>query len=157
MSESIRTLVLFVWATLHPHALPKDACVIADAIVEAIVFRSVNQPVFGSIELDAVTMALWTDGESNVQLEPRPQSHDARDGTSCGPWQEPCAFVRTHTLHDQARYWLWLLHEGRKLCPESPAAPLSGGCRNGRPLAGRRLARAAGMLLGFAEPFATVF
>lgn len=142
LAVQLRALVFAVWSAIHPGPLPSDADAIADAIVEAIVFRSKGPPVLGSHDLDLVAMALWADGESALRLHPPARSHDAKDHKSCSVWQEPCAFVWTHTLRDQARYWIWLLHEGARICPESPAADLSGGCTAGRGLADRRVLRA---------------
>jgi hypothetical protein len=46
----------------------------------------------------------------------------------------------------QARAWLALLHEGARVCPASPAAPLSGGCVAARSTADRRATRARRLL-----------
>lgn len=146
VTDILRALVFTVWQIVHPSPLSADAPAIADAIVEAVTFRARGAPVFSSHAEDLVVMALWAEGESGIALNPIPRSHDAKDETSCGVWQEPCSFVRSHTLRDQARYWVWLLHEGMRICPASPAADLSGGCVRGRPLADRRTARARALL-----------
>lgn len=44
--------------------------------------------------------------ESELSEHPRPQSHDALDGTSCGILQMRCGFVRAHSVREQVREWL---------------------------------------------------
>jgi hypothetical protein len=51
-------------------------------------------------------MVTYAWGESKFTIDPTPYSHDAKAHQSCGPWQEPCAFVETHSLAEQATYWL---------------------------------------------------
>ena len=53
------------------------------------------------------------------------------------------------TLEQQTQGWLALLHEGARICPESPAAPLSGGCVRARKLADRRTKAALRVLHQF--------
>ena len=154
MIETLRALVMGVWMTVHVGPLPPSAPAVADAIVEAVLFRSKGPPVFGSHAEDLIAMALWAERESELLFDPPPRSHDAKDGQSCGTWQEPCDFVHApgRTLRDQARYWIWLLHEGKRLCPASPAADLSGGCVRGRPLADRRTTFARALLWAWLNP-----
>ena len=105
---------------------------------------------------DAALLTTWALYESGVQVEPRGQSPDARKGVSCGPWQEPCAFVKNHTLTQQAVYWLGLKRQGETLCPASPLAPLSGGCKQARYLADTRYASAMQALAKTQEQLAKV-
>lgn len=55
-------------------------------------------------ELSLLTLYAWY--ESRARVEPVAWSWDAKASVSCGAWQEPCAFVRTHSVVEQARYWL---------------------------------------------------
>ena len=66
--------------------------------------------------------------ESEASQHPVPHSHDARDGTSCGAFQLPCAFVRVHDVRDQALVALARLRAGERECPDAPGAPYIGGC-----------------------------
>ncbi|MGH7440866.1 MAG: hypothetical protein ACRENE_34750 [Polyangiaceae bacterium] len=66
-------------------------------------------------------------------------------GKSFGVWQERAATGKADVL-TQARAWVGLLRAGARDCPQSPAAPLSGGCNAGRHLADRRVARARALL-----------
>jgi hypothetical protein len=143
----LRALVFSVWASVHHGPLPADADPIADAIVAAVMADAGNAPALGSHALDAVTMALWSEHESHLQREPRPVSWDARALVSCGPWQIRCDLARSHSVGWQARYWLAYLHHGARVCPDSPAAPLSSGsCHRGRALADWRVSRARAVL-----------
>ena len=138
--DHLRAVVLGVWTAIHP-ALPlrADAAAIADAIAWAVAFDPA--PVGGG-ELEAAAMGYWAFAESSLV---RRAVGDA--GASWGVWQEPRA-VGSGPLDEQARYWLRLLHAGELSCPESPAAPLSGGCVAARRVADRRMARVREILAG---------
>ncbi|HEX3346057.1 MAG TPA: hypothetical protein VHS09_15845 [Polyangiaceae bacterium] len=137
---SLKIIVLAIWAAVHPAAprLP-DAAPIAAAI-ETAVSQDAEAPVFGSREEDAAVMAYYAIRESWL-------THDAvgDGGRSFGVWQLRSASGRAD-LPTQARAWLSLLHEGARICPASPAAPLSGGCVAARSTADRRATRARTLL-----------
>jgi hypothetical protein len=137
---SLKIIVLAIWAAVHPGAqrLP-DAAPIAAAI-DAAVSRDADAPVFGSREEDAAVMAYYAIRESWL-------THDAigDGGRSFGVWQLRSASGRAD-LPTQARAWLALLHEGARICPASPAAPLSGGCVAARTTADRRATKARTLL-----------
>jgi hypothetical protein len=126
---SLKVIVLAIWAAVHPGAprLP-DAAPIAAAI-ETAVSQDVEPPVFGSREEDAAVMAYYAIRESWL-------THDAigDGGRSFGVWQLRSASGRA------------LLHEGARICPASPAAPLSGGCVAARSTADRRATKARSLL-----------
>lgn len=113
-----------------------DARAIADAIVWAVERDPVH--VWGEHE-DAAILAEWAKEESGVQLHPRPYSQDAVSGVSCGPWQQGCIRASARTARELAAMELADLHEGQRICPWNPAAPLSGGCSQARGLADRRV------------------
>jgi hypothetical protein len=137
---SLNMIVLAIWAAVHPAAprLP-DAAPIAAAI-EAAVSHDAEPPVFGSREEDAAVMAYYALRESWL-------NHGAvgDGGRSFGVWQLRSASGRAD-LPTQARAWLALLHEGARVCPQSPAAPLSGGCVAARSTADRRASKARSLL-----------
>jgi hypothetical protein len=137
---TLNMIVLAIWAAVHPGAprLP-DAAPIAAAI-DAAVSHDAEPPVFGSREEDAAVMAYYALRESWL-------NHDAvgDGGRSFGVWQLRSASGRGD-LPTQARAWLALLHEGARLCPQSPAAPLSGGCVAARSTADRRATKARSLL-----------
>jgi hypothetical protein len=136
----LRTLVLAIWAAIHP-AAPKlpDAPEIAVAI-ETVITQDQLPPVFGSREEDAAVMAYWALRESWLR-----KNAVGDNGRSFGIWQEQSAAGKGDIM-TQARTWLFMLHEGAKMCPDNPAAPLSGGCRNAARLARRRVAKARELL-----------
>lgn len=141
MFQTIYALVMAVWTLLDPAlARGPDARPIAMAIAEVAVDDVSKAPVFSSHDLDVVVEAVYVAGESGVRKNPAPQSWDAKAGKSCGAFQEPCGYVARHSLRDQARFWMHLLREGKKDCPDSPAAMLGGHCHVGRPLAEHRVA-----------------
>jgi hypothetical protein len=133
---SLKALVMAIWSAMHPMApsLP-DAPEIADAIVIAV-SEDTKPPVFGSREEDAAVMAYYALRESWLR------KHVVGDGgRSFGVWQESSRTGRADVV-TQARAWLVLLHEGARICPTNPAAPLSGGCRAAARLAARRVTKA---------------
>jgi len=145
MIEHLRALCFALWGAIHPAApLAADAPAIAQAIAEVV--AADESPVFGDRDFEAAVDAYYAFRESWLQRAPKPGDH----GKSFGVWQEP-AFVGRKDIRTQAVYWLRLLHEGARLCPESPAAPLSGGCVNARSVADQRVRR-AGELLDSIDP-----
>ena len=153
MIDVLSSLVLAVWVLLgaspqHIQAIFPVSRAIAGAISEDLA----NPPVLGSHLEDAVAMAEWAFLESGVDENPVPRSWDAKDLVSCGIWQEPCTFVRASSVRAQARYWLRLAHEGSRNCPESPLAPLSGGCNNARTMADHRVARSRHLVTRILSP-----
>ena len=85
-----------------------DADIIAPAIVQAVEARARRglPPVTESPAGDICLLGVFARHESGASLFPRPQSHDARDGTSCGPWQQDCRRTRGWSLRHQAAAWL---------------------------------------------------
>jgi hypothetical protein len=137
---SLKALVMAIWSAMHPMApsLP-DAPEIADAIVIAV-SQDTAPPVFGSREEDAAVMAYYALRESWLR------KHVVGDGgRSFGVWQENSRTGRADVV-TQARAWLVLLHEGARICPANPAAPLSGGCQAAGRLAARRVTKALELL-----------
>jgi len=137
---SLKTLVLAIWAAIHP-AAPKlpDAPEIATAI-ETVVTQDPRPPVFGSREEDAAVMAYYAFRESSLR-----RNAVGDGGRSFGVWQENATTGRADIM-TQARAWLYMLHEGARICPDNPAAPLSGGCRAAARMAQRRVAKARELL-----------
>ena len=136
----LKALVMAIWSAMHPMApsLP-DAHEIADAIVIAV-SQDAAPPVFGSREEDAAVMAYYALRESWLR------KHVVGDGgRSFGVWQESSRTGRADVV-TQARAWLVLLHEGARICPANPAAPLSGGCQAAARLAARRVTKALELL-----------
>lgn len=142
----LRLVLLAFLHLLHPGvATMGDEIQVLDAVVR-VVGEDPAAPVFGSREADGAAMLLWASHESGFRNEPPPLSWDARAMRSCGYWQLPCATTGRADIVTQARSWLGLLHLGARICPESPAAPLSGGCTQAAGLAGRRMQRVAVLL-----------
>jgi hypothetical protein len=138
---SLKTLVLAIWAAVHPQA-PKlaDAPEIAAAI-ETVITQDPAPPVYGSREEDAAVMAYYALRESWLR-----KRAVGDGGRSFGVWQENATTGRADIL-TQARAWLFLLHEGERICPANPAAPLSGGCAAAALISARRVARARELLV----------
>jgi hypothetical protein len=137
---TLKLLVLAIWGAVHPGAPRlRDAASIADAI-DAAVSSDAEPPVFGTREEDAAVMAYWALRESWLTADAVGDG-----GRSFGVWQQPPSVGRAD-LRTQAHSWLGLLHEGARICPASPAAPLSGGCTAGRWLADRRATKARRLL-----------
>jgi hypothetical protein len=141
MREILHVIVLLIWSGVHAHPNP--------AIEDAIVTAAMEDAARGYVDsaFEAAALAFWSAKESGNEENPKAQSRDAAAGQSCGPWQEECATL-PRTLLGQARKWLWLAHRGAAICPESPLAPLSGGCRAGRVIAETRLHRMREILNG---------
>src|SRR5579859_3882124 len=137
---SLKALVMALWSAVHPLAptLP-DASEIADAIVIAVT-QDPAPPVFGSREEDAAVMAYYALRESWLR-----KNAVGDGGRSFGVWQENATTGRADVV-TQARAWLFMLHEGARICPTNPAAPLSGGCKAASRLASRRVAKARELL-----------
>jgi hypothetical protein len=143
---SLKAICFAIWTAMSPASTRSaDAVEIAESIATAVLEQ--EGPVFRDYEEDAAMMAVWAFGETGGTLirHPRPQSWDAKAGLSCGVWQQRCRSIAP-TILGQARDELWLMRRGAVLCPEQPMAPLSGGCRAGRGLADRRVARARALL-----------
>lgn len=144
-------LVLAIWS-VSGHSLPKDAPVIADAIVTVTLDAAASgkPPVLGSYNEDIAAQAYWAEKESSVRLHPGhwvdPRTGKEVDPIAQGPFQ-------THRLGpdataiEYARDWRRQLRDGAKVCPESPLAPLSGSCHLARPLADRRVREARALLV----------
>lgn len=131
-------LVFSVWAALHP-AAPRQAhaAEIANAISYAVEHDASH--VWGHDE-DAAVLAAYALAES--WLNPGAVGDGGR---SWGVWQQRRA-VGGADVQTQAVGALRHMHEGQAVCPESPAAPFSGGCVEARTVADRRVRRALGIL-----------
>lgn len=136
----LKVLVLAIWSAIHPSA-PRmhDAGAIATAI-DLAVSQDPEAPVFGTREEDAAVMAYYALRESWLNKDAVGDG-----GLSFGAWQQRSAAGRAD-IGTQARAWLALLHAGARVCPDSPAAPLSGGCNLARTTADRRATRARQLL-----------
>lgn len=123
MPALLRALVLVLWSVLAPGLERSgDARAIAAAAVDAVLEDGGGPPVFGSHVEDLAVMAYFAARESSLQA-----GAVGDGGLAVGPWQLHGAAGRA-PLHDQARTWLHLLHEGAARCPSSPAAIAWGGC-----------------------------
>lgn len=90
---------------------------------------------------------IFANAESGFNEFPKPFSHDAKDGTSCGVFQLPCTFTRNRSLDEQAKQWAALRAWSLKVCAALPveerlAALASGTCKRGRALSRERYAQA---------------
>jgi hypothetical protein len=94
---NLKALVLAIFAHITPGA---DRAA-EPAVVSAIV--TVGDEATTE-EIALLTVYAWK--ESMAQANPRPWSWDAKAQKSCSVWQEPCSFTRTHSLVEQARWWL---------------------------------------------------
>jgi hypothetical protein len=131
-------LVLAVWRAFHPGLeRAPTALPLARAIAQAVAEDSA--PVWPMPE-EAAIVALWAVKES--WLAPNAVGDH---GQAFGYLQLHSAAGRGTEL-EQVRGWLALLREGARICPESPAAPLSGSCMGARALADRRVERATELL-----------
>jgi len=101
--------------------------------------------VLGSLSLDAAALLMWEQHESGFQLDPKPWSWDAKAGRSVGLLQQ-APEVGHLSAYAQVSAWLSQARHGARVCPESPLAPLSGGCSQARKLADRRLGKARELL-----------
>lgn len=141
LALALRTIVLTCWALWYPGAeRSSDAPAIANAIVVAVLEDADNAPVTGSHAEDAALMAVYALRESWLR-----HGLVGDGGRSFAVWQQP-AYVGRLSIEEQARAWLFTLHAAAEVCPESPAAPLAGGCERARAVADRR-ARTARRLL----------
>jgi hypothetical protein len=102
------------------HGPDKD--LIARVFAKAVRADSVNAPLTGSHAEDAALLGVYAKHESGGTIVPVPASHDAKDGTSCGVLQMPCAIVRRTTLAQQALLWLrWARQGGLAALDSSPS------------------------------------
>jgi hypothetical protein len=136
----IKLLVFAIWTAIHPTAPRAGAASEIASAIETVVMADRLPPVFGSQEEDAAVMAYYAFRESWLR-----KNAVGDGGKSFGVWQEQCAAGKADVL-TQARAWVGLLRAGARACPQSPAAPLSGGCKAGRQVADRRVARALALL-----------
>jgi hypothetical protein len=137
---SIKVLVFAIWTAIHPLASRSGNAPEIAAAIATVVSTDPRPPVFGSREEDASVMAYYALRESWLR-----KNVVGDGGKSFGVWQEQSDSGRADVL-TQARAWVALLREGARACPESPAAPLSGGCKAGRRVADRRVAHARALL-----------
>jgi hypothetical protein len=127
---TLHAIVLSVWAGMAmPHTTDEEP--IAWAIAEAV-DESPEAAVFGADRTVAV-MAYYSAAESNNHLD----AYSNLDAPAYGCWQQQNSSGKGDAL-TQARSWLRLLRLGSEICPQSPLAPLSGGCRTAYKLANRR-------------------
>jgi hypothetical protein len=137
----LKALCFAVWTAFHPMAArAPHAAAIADAIANAVM---ADPNPIGSEDEEAALAARWAVEES--WLRPRVVGDG---GQAHGLFQLHRA-AGLGSIGTQTQAWLAMLHDGSKVCPESPAAPLSGGCVQARKLADRRTRAALGVLHQF--------
>ena len=112
------------------------------AEVDPRILQAVDSACVSDVKC-AIDEMVFAAAESGFNEHPKPFSHDSKDGTSCGVWQEPCHFVNSHSLEEQAAYWRDLRAWSQKVCSPLPeqermAALASGGCYHGRMLSRAR-------------------
>jgi hypothetical protein len=115
----IRTVVLGVWAAIHPGVGTRgDGPSIAKAIEETVY----SPFVYGSAEEDASVMAYWAWHESNLNLH-------AVNPTwrSWGAWQQDASVAKDQPAIVQAMAWYKHLRYGVGKC-HNPAAIMWGRC-----------------------------
>lgn len=133
--------ILVLWRLWYPGAeRMKAAPTIAAAIALVVLEDGAEAPVYGSHAEDAAVMAVYALRESWLR-----DGLAGDDGRSWGVWQQP-AYVGKADIVTQARAWLQTLHYAAEICPESPAAPQSGGCQQARRVADRRVRKARELL-----------
>lgn len=132
----LRALILAVWAAMHPSlAHVGDADAIASGIAQAVVEDGARAPVMSSHAEDAILMAYWGARESGLRLHasnPTERSH--------GFLQQDARYGGKGSAYVQARAWLWMLHQGKRICPERPSAIAWGACHARDVLTGRDVA-----------------
>jgi len=92
-----------------------------------------TRPILAAVETatsdprEAARLVVLAEHESRFREHPNPASWDARADLAHGPWQlhGPMGLA---PLPQQARAELYLIHEGERICPNAPLAPLAGGC-----------------------------
>jgi hypothetical protein len=141
------------WPTVH------DAPETIEAVAVAVLLDE-EAPVFDTHEEDGVVMLDWARQESAFVKHARGDHHPVRGYLSHGLWQLRTRAGLSESALVQARAELSMLHEGKKMCPASPASVLWGGCHvlvtafreYSDILADRRIARAKALYvsaLGF--------
>lgn len=145
--HALKLLVLAVWAAMTPrYDRAADADAIATAIAQVVAADGSRAPVMSSHAEDAALMAVYAARESMLDDCAVHAPISDWDHPSYGVWQEGPQW-RGKPISAQARAWMYLLREGARICPESPAAPLSGGCTQARKLADRRVREARELLV----------
>jgi hypothetical protein len=92
-----------------------------------------TRPILAAVETatsdprEAARLVVLAEHESRFREHPNPSSWDARADLAHGPWQLHGA-MGLAPLPQQARAELYLIHEGERICPDAPLAPLAGGC-----------------------------
>lgn len=126
-AQAYSQIALSVWASLTPPGeVHPEGEIIANAIGESVAAE--KTPTLSSFQEDTDAVSIFVYYESLIQTHPKPMSWDAKAGISCGILQEPCKFVRVSTLKEQVDWWFDKFRLGRRICPQSPAAPLCGTC-----------------------------
>lgn len=149
MRTELLAVVFRIWSELARPGEGAGEQVVAEGLVDAVLERSEKAPALGSHDEDLAAGAYWAWFESRGRLKPGhwvdPRTGKQVDRKAFGPWQThhlgPDATAKAY-----ARDFLWQLREGAKICPVSPAAPLSGSCHLARRLADRRLKKARELL-----------
>lgn len=137
--HALKLMVLAVWAAMTPrYDRAHDANAIAEAIAQAVVEDGAHAPVYSSHAEDAAIMALWGVRESSLNLR-AVNDH----GRSFGAWQQDARYGGKGSALVQARAWLWMLHQGARICPERPSTIMWGACHARDVLTGRDVAELA--------------
>jgi hypothetical protein len=107
--------ILQFWSTIdHSYGKGLGREKIATALIEAVeecVSDGLLPTEFQDAQELLNTMAYYVAKESNVSEYPIAFSWDAKAGVSCGILQEPCAFVKTHSLKEQGIWWIKSVHD----------------------------------------------
>ena len=138
LKAALVKLVLSFWAALHPGLdEAADAREVAEGIAAAVADDAENAPVFTSHAEDAATAAYWAFKETSLQ-----KGAVGDRGLAHGIFQFHVPAEELGDVRAQTARWLELLRQGRKYCPEHPAAMTWGACRQPYvALADRRVAR----------------
>ena len=138
------TLLALAIALASQLGYPRAPPAILRAAAEAV--AADPSPLEGSADLELAAMLVWGRAESALQVHPRPWL--GANGLPVDPLAR--GWLQVHAASDdpgeQAREWLRELHDGARVCPDHPAAPLSGGCAQAWRLSDRRMAVARRVL-----------
>jgi hypothetical protein len=90
-----KSLVIAIFSAIHPYTIN---------VVDSSVIDGISN--VAETEEEAAILVEYAWKESNGLLHPFAVSHDAKDHTSCGVFQLPCAWVSQATAEQQALIWI---------------------------------------------------